>query len=333
MTNRRQLDEDDVRIRPSRTGSRPRSKSRPAHADSIAARVVTVDRGRFTCALEDSGAEFYAIKARELGRKGIVVGDCVHVVGDVSGEDGSLARIVRRDERTTVLHRTADDDDATERVIVANADTLVIVTALANPSPRPGLINRFLIAAYTADMTPVLVATKSDLASADDLHAAYDPLGLEIWVTAKGEDVAELRQRLRGHTAVLVGHSGVGKSTLINALVPTSDRRVGEVNLVTGRGRHTSTNAEAIRFDDGWLIDTPGIRSFGLAHITPAQVIDSFEVLADGAARCPRGCTHDEPECAIDSHVADGHAGAHGPALLESVRQLMRSLSAADSSA
>mgnify|MGYP006271713839 FL=1 len=330
MTPKREFDEDDVRIRPSRSGSRPRSKSRPTHDTAIAARVTTVDRGRLTCASEESGEEFFAIKARELGRKGIVVGDLVYVVGDTSGATGSLARVVRRSERTTVLHRTADDTDPTERVIVSNADTLVIVTALANPTPRLGLVNRFLVAAYSAGMTPLIVATKSDLASADELHAAYDPLDVEIWVTAKGDDVDALRQRLLGHTAVLVGHSGVGKSTLINALVPHSDRRVGDVNIVTGRGRHTSTNAEALRFGDGWLIDTPGIRSFGLAHVQPSQVIDSFDVLAQATEDCPRGCTHDEDECALNLYVQEGRAGAHGAALLESVRQLMRSMSSAD---
>ncbi|MDQ4084291.1 MAG: ribosome small subunit-dependent GTPase A, partial [Actinomycetota bacterium] len=118
-------------------GSRPRTKERPSYDDAVPARVVTIDRGRYACMLDD-GTSLVAMKSRALGRKAVVVGDRVRLVGDTSGGEGTLARIVEVDERTTVLRRTADDDDPYERVIVANADQLVIVTALANPEPRQG---------------------------------------------------------------------------------------------------------------------------------------------------------------------------------------------------
>src|SRR6476659_11117547 len=108
--------------------------------------VITVDRGRFRVLSSDRVVS--ATKARQLGRTGVIVGDRVRVVGDTSGAEGTLARIVEVEERTTVLRRTADDDDPYERVIVANADQLVIVTALADPEPRHGLIDRALVAAY-----------------------------------------------------------------------------------------------------------------------------------------------------------------------------------------
>ena len=183
------------------------------------------------------------MKARPLGRKGVVVGDRVRVVGDVSGDEGSLARIVEVADRSTTLRRSADDDDAVERVIVANADQLVIVSALADPEPRTGLIDRALVAAYVAGMKPLLCLTKSDLADPETLLVTYRPLGVPWVVTRKGGDLTELRDRLHERTSVLLGHSGVGKSTLVNALVPDADREIGHVNAVTGRGRHTSTSA------------------------------------------------------------------------------------------
>ena len=141
-------DEEDVRVRPGRRGSRPRTRIRPKHEDAAEGFVLTVDRGRITCLVEDR--EITAMKARELGRKGIAVGDRVSIVGDLSGAKDTLARIVRVQERSSVLRRTADDTDPYERVVVANADQLAIVTALADPEPRPRLIDRCLVAAYDA---------------------------------------------------------------------------------------------------------------------------------------------------------------------------------------
>ena len=306
-----------------RRRTRPRTKERPSYDEAEAATVVAVDRGRYTC-LADAGPTVTAMKSRPLGRKGVVVGDRVRLVGDTSGADGSLARIVTVDERTSVLRRTADDDDPIERVIVANADQLVIVTALADPEPRTGLIDRALVAAYDAGMDPLLCLTKSDLASPDDLLAAYQPLGVEWVVTRRGEDVAPVLERLTGRSNVLVGHSGVGKSTLVNALVPEAGRETGGVNAVTGRGRHTSTSAVMLSLPGGgWIVDTPGIRSFGLAHVDVDQLIEAFPDLHDLTLSCPRGCTHaaSEPECGLDE------AGPEQVARVDSFRRLLDSRS------
>ncbi|GAA5117623.1 ribosome small subunit-dependent GTPase A [Alloalcanivorax gelatiniphagus] len=279
------------------------------------------------------------MKSRPLGRKGVVVGDHVRVVGDTTGVDGSLARIVEVVPRTTTLRRTADDDDPVERVIVSNADQLVVVTALADPEPRPRLIDRALVAAYDAGMAPLLCLTKADLADPETLLSTYRSLGVPWVVTQlKGEgagDLTELRERLRGRTSVLVGHSGVGKSTLVNALVPDAGREVGIVNAVTGRGRHTSTSAYLLELTgadgrgDGWIIDTPGIRSFGLAHVQPENLIEAFPDLDEMTESCPRGCTHgtDEPECGLDEAVAAGEAD---PDRVESFRRLLTARSATD---
>lgn len=316
-----------------RRHTRPRTKDRPTYDEAHDGVVVTVDRGRFTLYLEDAHTPIWAVKARPLGRKGVVVGDRVRVVGDVSGIDGALARIVEVAERTTVLRRTADDDDPVERVIVSNAAQMVIVAALADPEPRHGLIDRALVAAYDAGMAPLLCLTKADLADPETLLSTYRSLGVPWVVTRRSGDAAvdgldELRERLASTTSVLLGHSGVGKSTLVNALVPDAGREVGVVNAVTGRGRHTSTSAFMLRLpatDDGepgWIIDTPGIRSFGLAHVEPEHLIEAFPDLDEMTEDCPRGCTHgaDEPECGLDEAVARGEAD---PERVESFRRLL----------
>lgn len=335
----RDYDESDVRVRPGRRKSRPRSKDRPRHADAVPGMVIAVDRGRFTVLVTDPDVErvVTAMRARELGRSGIVVGDRVALVGDTSGGPDTLARIVRVEERASVLRRTADDTDSVERVIVANADQIVIVAALADPEPRPRLIDRCLVAAYDAGLDAVLVLTKSDLADPGPLLATYAALDVPHVVTAAGPATAEgiagldeLADRLTGRVSVLVGHSGVGKSTLVNALVPEAERATGDVNAVTGRGRHTSTSAVALRLPGGgWVVDTPGVRSFGLAHIDPNRIIHAFPDLEPGTVDCPRGCSHDEPDCALDAWVTSGRAGPAGPARLESLRRLLRTRGAA----
>lgn len=267
------------------------------------------------------------MKARELGRGGVVVGDRVRLTGDVSGLPGTLARVVQVQPRASVLRRSADDDDPVERVIVANADQLVIVSSLANPRPRPRLIDRFLVAAYDAGIEPLLCLTKADLAAPDDLIATYQPLGISFVVTARpfGDSLDELLGLLAGRISVLVGHSGVGKSTLVNALLPAAARAVGEVSPVTGRGRHTSSSVVALALPGGgWIIDTPGLRSFGLAHIAPDSVVSAFPEFAEALAECEPGCSHIEPGCALDEWVAS-HGGGPAAARLDSLRRLLRS--------
>ena len=333
-------DESDVRIRPGRRGSRPRSKDRPAHEDALHGMVTAVDRGRYTVLVAEGvgGRDqpervVTAMKARELGRKGIVVGDEVGLVGDTSGNPDGLARVVRVNPRRSVLRRSADDTDPVERVIVANADQLVIVSALANPEPRPRLIDRCLVAAYDAGLTPLLVLTKADLQDPGPFLASYAPLNVRHVVTSTGTaDFAGLEalyEYLVDRVSVFVGHSGVGKSTLVNGLVPAAGRATGVVNDVTGRGRHTSSSAVALRLPgrQGWVIDTPGVRSFGLAHVDLERIITHFPDLEPGTEQCPRGCSHDEPECALDAWVASGQAGSAGPSRLESLRRLLRARS------
>jgi ribosome biogenesis GTPase / thiamine phosphate phosphatase len=317
-------DESDVKVRSGR-GSRPRTKTRPEHADAEAAMVVSVDRGRWGCVLGGRPDDHVtAMRARELGRTPIVVGDDVDVVGDLSGRPDTLARIVRRGPRRTVLRRTADDTDPTERVVVANADQLLIVVALADPPPRTGLVDRTLIAAYAGGLTPILCLTKTDLAPPEPFAKQFADLDLTVVTAGRDDPLLAVADLLGGKITVLLGHSGVGKSTLVNRLVPEADRAVGAVTDI-GRGRHTSTQSVALPLaGSGWVIDTPGIRSFGLAHIRPDDVMLAFSDLAETVQDCPRGCGHmgppADPECALDTLT--------GPAVrrVEAARRLLAAL-------
>jgi ribosome biogenesis GTPase len=299
--------------------------------------VVSVDRGRYGCVLEAPGDPALdgrlvtAMKARELGKSSVVVGDRVALAGDVSGSGGSLARIVRVEDRTSVLRRSPDDTDPLERVVVANADQMVIVSALADPEPKTRFIDRCLVAAYDAGLDPLLVLTKSDLAAPRKLRAFYRPLGVPMLTTRQplaAQTLGRLRKALDGRISVLIGQSGVGKSSLVNALVPDADRAVGHVNAVTGKGRHTSSSAIALQLpdDSGWLIDTPGVRGFGLGHVTVARLAEAFGDLAEGTAGCPPGCDHLSPDCALDDWAAAHDALPR----LESLRRLLRSRESAD---
>ena len=250
-------------------------------------------------------------------------------MGDTSGDEGSLARIVRVQPRTTLLRRSADDTDAVERIIVANADQMLIVVAAANPEPRPRLVDRYLVAAYDAGITPILVVTKTDLADPAEFLANFAGLGFRVIQSRSDEPpVDELRELLEGHTTVAVGHSGVGKSTLVNALVPDANRAVGRVNDVTGRGRHTSSSTISYRIGTGWIVDTPGVRSFGLGHVDPSNILKSFTDLAQRAQDSPRGGTHQPaaPDRGIIEGVAEGRLGELGAQRLESFQRLIATL-------
>lgn len=323
----RERDPEDTLGRAGR-GSRPRTRRQPTHARAVGAIIVGVDRGRYACRLLTPGPSgdraVPAMRAGALRRSAIVVGDRVDLEGDVSGAPGSLARIVTVAPRTSVLRRTADDLDPIERPIVANADQLVVVVSLVAPAPTPRLVDRFLVAAYDGGLAPVLCLSKADIApasAATALLAAYAPLDVRCVITAAptGAGLDELRGLLADRLSVLAGSSGVGKSTLVNALVPAAGQRVGAVSAI-GRGRHTSVAVLALELPGGgWLVDTPGVRSFGLGSVRSARLLAAFPELAAAAQDCPPGCAHAGPDRSPDTPVTGGapREGAAAPTGVE----------------
>ena len=267
------------------------------------------------------------MKARELGKKSVVVGDLVLVVGDLSGAEGTLARVVTVLPRTNSLTRTIDDHVNDERVIVANVDQMAIVIAAANPEPREGFVDRALVVAFDQGIKPIIIMTKQDLADGSEFLNTYKDLDITVFKIDKASDLTTLRAALAGKVTVLLGHSGVGKSTLVNKLIGNERRATGDVNDVTGRGRHTSSSAIALRLESqipsespGWIIDTPGVRSFGIAHVEPTRVISAFSEFSEAINHCPKNCSHNEDSCALNNWP---NLTSQNLARLESLRRVI----------
>jgi len=242
----------------------------------------------------------------------VAVGDRVRVSPGESESEGRVDAVEPR--RNRLSKPVADSAGRREQVVVANVDFLAVVVSAARPPLRPGLIDRFLIAAARQGIEALVIVNKIDLVDLDELEAemsVYAGLGKWlVYVSAlKHIGVDRLRRLLAGRQTVFVGHSGVGKSSLLNALRPGLGLKTREVSRKSGRGVHTTTQVVLHEFDEGGsVIDTPGIRAMGLWNVEPEEVDAYFEEITSVAEACRfRACTHrHEPDCAVEAAVAKG---------------------------
>lgn len=307
---------------PARRGRELSQRAKRRIEELDVARVVGVDRGRVLVVLDDEVAE--ASLAGTMRGAKAVVGDRVRVRPAPRDDDGGL-RIVEVLERDTVLTRTGDDAQADERVVVANADQVVVVLAADHLDAGVRLLDRVMVAASAGGLDTVMCVNRCDLVERrqplEELVARYEPLGVTGRITSAltGEGVDELAEVLAGCWSAFTGHSGVGKSSLFNRLVPDAQREVGEIG--SRGGRHTTVASRAMHLPalDAWLVDTPGVRSFGLGLVDARELAAHFPELA--SLRCALAdCIHDgEPGCRL------AESPIH-PERLASYRRLLASL-------
>jgi len=291
--------------------------------------TVSGFQGRIVLVRLDDGDEHLcevrqALKKRFVGVKNpFAVGDRVHVAPVTENHYVVVAAEPRRSQ----LARADSHNKSLVHVLAANVDVLVVVAALVDPLVKPGLIDRYLLIAAANSIDAIVVLNKADLAEAEPIAAIYRTVGLRTVATrahiTDDAGVAELRALLTGRTAVFTGQSGVGKSSLVNALYPELMARTGVVSDGTGKGRHTTSAARAYsRPDGGVLIDTPGIRECGITGLEPLDVALHYADIARFHPRCRfADCSHrHEPDCAV---LAALERGELAPSRYESYRSII----------
>jgi ribosome biogenesis GTPase / thiamine phosphate phosphatase len=240
----------------------------------------------------------------------IVTGD--QVIWRPAIDQGGV--IVATTERYSELSRP--DSRGNLKPVAANIDFIFLVIA-SEPRTPYGLIDRYLVAAENIDIRPIILLNKSDLLAGDgaswaeEIKAIYEPIGYSIinTSTTTAAELTELKAEMQGHTSIFVGQSGVGKTSLVNRLLPNTDARVGPLSASSGKGMHTTTTAQLFHLPDGGsIIDSPGIREFGLGHVSQQELTAGFIEFHPYFGHCKfRNCEHlHEPKCAIQEAVEKG---------------------------
>jgi ribosome biogenesis GTPase len=328
-SDRRKAVEAAIERKPTQTQQRPTRQP-----DSLEGRVVEVGGDLFRVRLD--GATLLcslrgSLAARESGFMNVVaVGDRVLIAEDGSGR-GVIEHVL---PRQGVIARSNPGAEALQRLVAANVDQLLIVASWRSPHLWPELIDRYLITARRGAIRPLISVNKIDLADGreevEETISPYRALGCQVFLTSasSGEGVDALREQLTGQITALAGLSGVGKSTLLNAVDPNFDLRTGRTNEAKGQGRHTTTQAVMLPLQGGgYVIDTPGIREFGLVGLRQGEVAGFYPEIAAHAAACQfADCSHqDEPGCAVREAV---EAGAISPMRFDSFLKIRASLPA-----
>jgi ribosome biogenesis GTPase len=297
------------------TGERQETRRETEAAAGPEGRVVEVSSG--LCRAEVQGTVVLcslrgSLSAVETGYTNVVaVGDRVVISQDGHGQ-GVIEQVLPRRNQIT---RPDPFYSHLQQVLAANVDQLLVVASWRDPHLWPELLDRYLIAAERDGVTPLLCINKIDLADSmgevESTVSPYRALGYDVILTSaeRGDGVAALRVLLEGQVTLLAGLSGVGKSTLLSAVEPGFDLRVGAVNEERHQGRHTTSQVIMLPLGDrGYVIDTPGIREFGLVGLRRRELIAFYPELEEVARACRfSDCTHDhEPDCAVRAAVAEG---------------------------
>jgi ribosome biogenesis GTPase len=270
----------------------------------------------------DDGSEMLCLTR---GKKSeVVCGDIVEIklTGEASAESGAQGVIERIAPRRSLLHRS---DAFREKLIAANVTQIIVVVA-AEPSFSDELLARCLVAAHDQKLDTLIVLNKCDLAgaaaAARERLAPYGAIGYRVLELSAKLDVSALRPFLQGHTSVLVGQSGMGKSTLINALLPEAQAATREISSALDSGKHTTTHARLYRLDESSsLIDCPGVQAFGLHHLSFGGIEQGFVEFAQYLGQCRfHDCRHThEPSCALREAAAAGKIDARRLELFQQI--------------
>jgi ribosome biogenesis GTPase len=297
-----------------RRGAAARPLREGAPAALAPALVIAAHRRHCAVDLDAGGTLACVLKGRSLT---LACGDRVQVARAAAG-----CAIVAIEPRRSLLYRS---DAFKEKLIAANVTQVLGVVAPDVPVDEH-LLNRWIIGAETARCRFVLVLNKADLPAMAPFAARFSPyaaLGYPVVQVSATRDVSALQRWIADQHSVVIGQSGMGKSTLINALLPGAMAKIGEISDALRSGRHTTTSTALYRLPDGdgWLVDSPGMKVFGLAHCAPDALAHAFVELRDLAPQCRfRDCRHDrEPGCAVQAAVAAGAVAAQRVALLQTL--------------